>query len=1001
MNQKFNLLTIFFCILFIMGTSSLIAQKGTINGTITDADGPLIGASIQILGMGTGTVTDIDGNYSLSVDPGNYTVEARYIGYSAQTTSVDVTAGGTTTLNFTLSEGLVIDEIVVTGTRASNRTNTDAPVPIDVINVDKLTAAAPQTSLNQLLHNTAPSFSSNTQTISDGTDHIDPASLRGLGPDQVLVLLNGKRRHTTSLVNINGTFGRGNVGTDLNAIPASAVNAIEVLRDGAAAQYGSDAIAGVINVRLKNEVNKLKVNLTTGANFTSEIGAFEGEEKSADGEVLNLGMNYGLPIGQEGGFINFTGEFNYRGASNRMLEFSGDIFNRFNAVERVARADGADVSALTMAQVQEYAKGVSHFSGDVQNEIANAADLATLQSILSEDATEAELSARGQTRSDYNMRVGQSALRGGKFFANMAIPLGENMEFYSFGGLGYRNGESGCFYRLPGQNRTTTAIYPDGTVPRINSNIFDQSFAAGIRGMIGDWNVDLSNVYGSNKFIFYMTNTHNATLGPSSPTEFNAGGHSFAQNTGNLDISQYFDTEGIAGINVAFGAEYRYENFKVIPGTEQSYGNYDINGNLVNPVTHDTLLTTDFLGRARPSGAQCFAGFLPTNDVDANRSSVAAYLDTEFDITNDFLLGAAVRFEDYSDFGSTFNYKVAARYKIGDNIAIRAATSSGFRAPSLHQIHFSRTSTIFELINGISVPQERGTFANTSRAAKLLGIPQLKQETSNNYSAGITLKAPSAGLRFTIDAYQVDIVDRIILTGAFSAGDDEELQRIFNQAGAGAANFFANAIDTKSQGLDVVIAHRMLLGEKGTLTNNLAATFSQTTWEQDISQGDLDSDDDRVVSSGIKASQLLVDKNLVGTYFDQTSRIYLEQAVPRTKVTLSNTLDLGSLSIYLRNTYFGETTEATNEAIFDADLNQTDTSIDPYNDGKVLTDLSIGYDITSNLNVTVGANNLLDVYPDLSDPTFQSSGRFIYSRRSPQFSFGGRHLFARIAFTLE
>lgn len=1002
MNHKFNLSKTFLTALFLIGTFSLaMAQKGTISGTISDEQGALIGASVQVVNTGVGTVTDIDGNYSLSLDPGNYTIRASYIGYSAQSTSVDVTAGGATTLNFTLSEGLVIDEIVVTGTRASNRTNTDAAVPIDVINVDKLTAAAPQTSLNQLLHNTAPSFSSNTQTISDGTDHIDPASLRGLGPDQVLVLMNGKRRHTTSLVNVNGTFGRGNVGTDLNAMPAAAVEVIEVLRDGAAAQYGSDAIAGVINVRLKDDVNKLKVNLTTGANFSSEIGPFGGETKSADGEVLNLGMNYGLPIGDQGGFINFTGEFDYRGATNRMLDFSGGIFNRFNAVERVAAAAGADVSALTMEQVQEFAKNVSHFSSDVQNDIANAADLAALQAILGEDATDAELQARGLTSTDFNMRVGQSAVRGGKFFANMAIPLGDNMEFYSFGGLGYRNGESGCFYRLPGQNRTTTAIYPNGTVPRINSNIFDQSIATGIRGMIGDWNIDLSNVYGSNKFIFYMTNTHNATLGPSSPTEFNAGGHSFAQNTGNLDISQYFETDGIAGLNLAFGAEYRFENYKVIPGTELSYGNYDINGNLVTPVTHDSLMTRDFLGRSRPSGAQCFAGFLPSNNVDANRSSAAAYLDTEFDITNDFLVSAALRFENYSDFGSTFNYKVAARYKVGDNVAIRAATSTGFRAPSLHQIHFSRTSTIFELINGVSVAQERGTFANTSRAAKLLGIPELKQETSANYSAGITLKAPDAGLRFTIDAYQVDITDRIILTGAFSAGGDEELQRIFNQAGAGAATFFANAIDTKSQGLDVVVAHRMLIGDKGTLTNNLAATFSQTRWVQDVSQGDLADDDDRVVSNGIKASQLLVDKGLVSTYFDQTSRIYLEEAVPRTKITLSNTLDLGDLSIYLRNTYFGQTTEATNEPLFDADLNQTDTSIDPYNDGKVLTDLSIGYDVATNLNITIGANNLLDVYPDLADPAFQSSGRFIYSRRSPQFSFGGRHLFARVAFTLE
>lgn len=999
---KINYSKFLFSMLFVIGcTVSMLAQKGTVSGMVSDASGPLIGATLVVQGTDIGTTTDASGKYQLSVDAGEATIEARYFGYGTQKTTITVKEGDTTPLNFTLSESaILIDQVIITGTRASNRTNLDAPVPVDVINVEELTVAAPQTSLNQLLHTTAPSFSSNTQTISDGTDHIDPASLRGLGPDQVLVLLNGKRRHTSSLVNVNGTFGRGNVGTDLNAIPASAIDAIEVLRDGAAAQYGSDAIAGVINLRLRDQVNKLSVNFTTGANFTKNIGPFGGETKNQDGEVANLGINYGLPIGDKGGYINFTGEFDYRGSTNRMQEFSGGIFNNLNGVERIAAADGADVSALTMEQAQTYAQQVSYFSSELQDQIANAADLATLQDVLSGDATDAELSARGLVRSDFNMRVGQSELRGGKFFANMAIPLGDNLEFYSFGGIGYRNGSSGCFYRLPGQNRTTTAIYPNGTVPKINSNLGDRSVATGIRGMIGDWNIDLSNTYGTNSFNYYMTDTHNATLGASSPTEFNAGGHAFTQNTANFDMSQYFDMSGIQGINFAMGAEYRFENYKVIPGTEQSYGNYDVNGNLVTPTTADDLLTKDFLGRSRPSGAQCFAGFLPTNEVDANRSSVAGYADAEFDITEAFLIATAIRFENYSDFGSTFNYKAAARYKLTDNIALRAAASTGFRAPSLHQIHFSRTSTIFELVNGVSVPQERGTFANTSRAAKLLGIPELKEETSNNLSVGFTAKVPSAGLRLTVDAYQVDIQDRIILTGAFSAGDDAELQQIFQQAGAGAANFFANAIDTRSQGLDIVISHRILVGN-GSLTNNLAGTFSQTTWNQDITKSDLAEGDDRVVENGVKASQLLFDKGLVGTYFDQTSRIYLEQAVPRTKVTLSNTLNLGKLSVYLRNTYFGQTTEATNADIFSPTLELIDTSIDPYNEGKVITDLSVGYELKEGLSLTVGANNLLDVYPDEADPAFQSSGRFVYSRRSPQFSFGGRFLFARVAFTLQ
>jgi len=481
-------------------------------------------------------------------------------------------------------------------------------------------------------------------------------------------------------------------------------------------------------------------------------------------------------------------------------------------------------------------------------------------------------------------------------------------------------------------------------------------------------------------------------LGASSPTEFDAGGHSFAQNTTNFDLSQYFDlSSGIKGINLAFGAEYRYENYIVQQGSEQSFGNYDVNGNLVTSITPSEELVTDFLGRSRPSGAQCFAGFLPFNNVDANRSSAAGYVDAEFDLSEAFLVGLALRYEDYSDFGNTFNYKAVARYKVTDNLALRAGTSSGFRAPSLHQINFNRTSTLFELVNGVSVAQEVGLFSNNSRAAELLGIPQLKEETSQNYSAGITLKAPDAGLKVTIDGYMVNIQDRVILTGQFAPGDDTELQSLFNQAGATKAAFFANGIDTESRGLDLVISHSARIGDGKVLRSNLAATFSETKAARD--------GDGNII---IHASELLERKGLVGTYFDQTSRIYLEQAVPRTKISLSNTLSLGKLDIYLRNTFFGQTTEATNEGIFDADLNLlADAGIDPYNDGKLITDLSLGYNFSKDLSITLGANNLLDIYPDVADPAFQSSGRFVYSRRSPNTNIHGRFLFARLAFTLK
>ncbi len=982
MKQLFLFITLL-CI-----TSTAIYGQGIVSGSVMEGDLPLIGVAISVDGTTQGTVTDLDGSYELRLEPGDYTIRSSYVGYSETSQNVTVIDGQTSTLNFDMQSGVLVDEVVVTGTRASNRTNLESAVPVDVINVSKLSSAAPQTSVNQLLNQTAPSFSSNTQTISDGTDHIDPASLRGLGPDQVLVLINGKRRHTTSLVNVNGTFGRGNVGTDLNAIPATAIDKIEVLRDGAAAQYGSDAIAGVINIKLKEATDQLAVSLTAGGNFTSNIGPFAGETKSVDGENVVLGANYGLSIGDKG-FLNLTGELDFRGSTNRMLEFTGGIFNGLNGVERVASASvpGIDVTSLSLAQIQQFAPQVGYIGQETLTALNGLESLDGLNDVLGFDATADELAARGQQRSDFNMRVGQSENRGGKLFANFSYPINETTELYAFGGSSYRRGQSGCFYRLPSQSRTTTSIYPNGTVPKINSNIVDNSLGGGIRSQIGNWSTDFSAVTGSNSFLFNITDTHNATLGSSSPTAFDSGGHSFNQTTSNVDLSQYFDTvDGITGINVAFGAEYRYENFQVIPGSELSFGNFDQNGNIVNGATPDNILSRDLLGRAHPSGAQCFAGFLPTNEVDANRSSFGSYIDVEADISEAFLVGAALRFENYSDFGSTFNYKLTGRYKATDNLAFRGAFATGFRAPSLHQIHFSRTSTIFNLVDGVSVAQEVGVFSNTSRAAQLLGIPELKEETSQNISLGLTAKIPTANLRVTADVYQVVIDDRVILTGQFGPEGNDELARIFDQAGATRAAFFANAISTVSTGLDIVLAHSVGLGNGNLLRSDLAATFSRTRWDQD---------------KGINSSDILQETGQVGTYFDQTSRLYLEQAVPRVKITLGNTLSISGLDIYLRNTYFGETTEATSAAIFDSDLNLLDGSdINPFNSPKVITDLSLGYNVKG-VKFTVGANNILDVYPDEVDSTFSSSGRFVYSRRSPQFSYAGRHLFARVAFTIK
>lgn len=945
-----------------LGMSSFLGAQ-EISGTVTDESGPLPGVSVFVKGTSKGTITDFDGNYSVSASKGDVLIFS-YVGYDTQ----DVVVSGNK-VNIVLKAGVALDAVVLIGSRNPSRTSVDTAVPVDVIDVTELTSKGPQVNLNQILNFVAPSFTSNTQTISDGTDHIDPASLRGLGPDQVLVLINGKRRHNSSLVNVNGTFGRGSVGTDLNAIPSASIKRLEVLRDGAAAQYGSDAIAGVINIVLNDNVNELTFNMTTGANFSKNANDQTG---GVDGETVNISINYGLPLGDNGGFINFTGDFDYRDDYSRMRAWEGNVFNLYNTVERFANNDGYNLTSLLDNNVDD----VNLYAGQA-GIIPTGSSLTKpeLQTILEADNTTAELAARGLERSDFNMRVGQSQVRGGRFFANMSLPLDdEGTELYSFAGTSSRKGNSAGFYRLPNQSRTFTPAFINGFLPEINSTITDQSFAFGIRGKVNDWNVDLSNSWGKNEFIYTIGNTFNASLQNASPTTFDAGGFNFVQNTVNLDVNQFYD-DILSGLNIAFGAEYRLENYQIEAGEEASYGQYTGAGQLITLSTQQA--SQDFFGASRPGGSQVFPGFSPDNELSRDRSSIAGYFDIETDFSESLLVSFATRFENYSDFGSTTNFKLAGRYKATENINIRAALNTGFRAPSLHQLNFNSTSTIFDQ-NGD--PQEVGTFANDSRAAQLLGIPELKQETSRSVSLGFTAKIPDANLTVTVDGYWVGIDDRVVYTGQFEGpGTGTELDILLSQANASAASFFANAIDTESKGLDIVITHKTDIGTHAALKTDLSGTFSNT----------------RQVGA-IKASDVLRNAGLIDTYFPEDSRIYLEEAVPRTKVILSNSLTTGKFNAFLRNVYFGEVTEAT-------------TNIDRQQvfGTKVVTDLSFGYQASESLTLTIGANNLLDIYPDRAAQTLadggnnRSDGRFDWSRRAQQFGIGGRFLFARVSFKLK
>ncbi|WP_089077796.1 TonB-dependent receptor [Flavobacterium tructae] len=983
-------------------------QTDLVKGKVVDDTGAsLPGVTVLVISTKKGAVTDIDGNYTIEAKVGDV-LQFSYVGLQTKTVTV---VGPTVNVTLSGGSGESLENVVIIGSRNPTRTVTESAVPIDVIAMKDIATQGAQTNLNQILNMVAPSFTSNTQTVADGTDHLDPAQLRGLGPDQVLVLVNGKRRHTSSLVNINGTPGRGSVGTDLNAIPAFALEKIEVLRDGASAQYGSDAIAGVINLNIKKDTKKIDINLFSGSNFSRNANDHRGGN---DGNNYQMDVNYGTNLGKEKSFINLTGSLQLRDATSRANDATGTIYNAYNAIEQRASEDGININSLygnitntpnsaqIVSLIKNYAPKVSYFTGAQQANISNATTISQLQTALNFDATDGELAYRKLERRNFNMRIGQSEFKSVQFFLNAAYPINDKLEVYVFGGTSYRNGESAGFFRRPNQSRSYTGLYLNGFLPEIHSTINDLSAATGLRGTIfKDWHFDLSNTYGRNSFDYNIENTVNATLREGSPTEFDAGGLRFAQNTTNFDMSKKINT-----LNIAFGAEYRYEQYGINAGVPDSYSQYDINGNVVTGTTPANIRVTDFYGAARPGGAQVFPGYRAENAKTEKRNSVALYTDLELDVTEKWLLNGAVRFENYSDFGSTTNFKIATRYKLTDNINLRGAFSTGFRAPSLHQIYYESTATQF---TG-GVPFEVGTFSNDSEIAKLLGIPKLKQEESTSISAGFTAKIPSANLTITADAYYIKINDRVVLTDQFTP--TPLTQSLYDQAGANAATFFANAIDTESKGIDVVLTNKMNLNENLTLKNDLSGTFSKTH-----------------KIGNIHASPILEAAGQVNTYFSESSRIYLEEAVPRVKVNLTNGLTYKKFDFFLRNVYFGEVTDP-NVADVNGDGFVGATIVNgkavenehPVWGGRVITDMSVGFKISPIAKIIIGANNIFDIYPDknlgpqtarrangvdangnityATTPTaidLSNQNQFVYSRNISQFGQNGRFVFARLS----
>ena len=811
-----------------------------------------------------------------------------------------------------------IEQISIIGSRVSGRTAAELPVPVDILTAEALLNTG-QTEVGRMLQAIAPSFNFSSSSISDGSDALRPATLRGLGPDQTLVLINGKRRHQASLIHINTSVGRGTAGTDMNAIPAAAIKRIEVLRDGAAAQYGSDAIAGVINIILKDNSEGGKISVSYG------------EYSEGDGETTNIDISKGFALG-DNGYLNTTLNIRDRGNTNR-------------------------------AGIH----GSCQFSGCTELDNGN---------YLLGDPREA-------TASRETFRIGDAESEQIGLMINAGYDLADG-ELYGFITYSSRDNESAAFFRHNAngggnaQLQDGDATIPAGFLPKINTEIKDISYNFGFKTEFDDdSSLDISYTYGENNIDYTTSDTINssyansliytsqltaAEIRSSIPREAFAYGLELTLQTINIDYTKTFDW-----FSLAMGTELRTDEFRVTAGDEYSYRDYDTDSG------GSSLYATD-----RSAGTQGFGGTAPLQSVDETRDVISFYLDGEAEVTDELIISAAMRYDDYDGFGDSTNFKLAANWSITDDIALRGAMSTGFRAPSMQQLYTDNISTQFQTNpnGGDQIAVQVGTFRNDSVLAQAIGIPELKEEESTNFSIGTVIQVTD-DINLTIDFYSIDIEDRIVLSNSLKKGLSPALDAALTSSGAAEGQFFLNGADTETSGVDII-----------------------TTWKTEFINGDLD----------LTFAANFTETEVTDTYTPPGSAlgaispddVFSEQAIsiieewqPQDRISLSGLYKIGNFTVNLAFNRYGEYT------VLDGDK-QTYGA-------EVLTDLRINYQFNDELSFNFGGNNIFDVYPDKNEignsrsgtivdasgnVVVSSPGVFTYSRRSAPFGFNGAFYYA-------
>ncbi|MDH5761063.1 MAG: TonB-dependent receptor [Gemmatimonadota bacterium] len=927
--------TLLLSTLILLGGISLphdaMAQTGTITGRVTSQDGSAIaGAQVSVTGTGMGTLSNARGAFLiLNVPAGSHTVQVQSIGYETVEATVSVTAGGTATHSFRLGESAVAiaDVSVTVGSRMAHTAADELAVPVDVYTQAEIIQASPQMEMGTILQELSPAIYMPRPQIADLTSGVRPFQLRGMSPDHSLVLINGKRRHPTAVIHVFGAAsgGSGSSGVDMNAIVPSAIGGMEILRDGAAAQYGSDAIAGVINMQLRSDIHAPEFGVT--------VGQYRPSDFDPDGRRVEMSGSYGMALGGDRGTLVVSGMYSDRERTHR------------------AGPDPRDQVVPGDADI------IQDIDGDGVGEIVtknNAVD-------------------------QPNHLIGDGLANNGGGFWNASYELGEDRihQVYAFGGYTFRRDIHSGYFRRSLDSRNWPEIFPLGFLPKFRGDAQDFMSVMGVRGYAGEWNYDVSTQWGRNRLDTDIFDTHNVSLGPClvtacapgpdgifgngddpgipNKTDVYAGAMTLNQGIGQIDFSRGVEIGVHSPLSVAAGAALRYDSYEIIEGEPASY----VNGGHLSQT-----------GGTAAVGSQVFTGYRPDQSGTWTRTNIGMYLDLETELSETFLIAGAARLERYSDFGTTLTGKLAMRLKPSEQLVLRAAASTGFRAPALNQSHYSHVSTGFRNDgSGNQVAYEIGEIPVESPEARALGAESLTEEKSRNLSGGFAF-SPTEQLTFTVDAYQIDVDDRIILTGSLSG---DTVAALLAAYGAPTVKFFTNAVDTRTRGMDVTGRYRHIL-TSGRYVEFLAQ-YNRNTLE--------------VV--GVHPPGVLTE--IQDQVFTSDDQYTIENGRPKDRATLRTRVVDGAVTVALAGNYYGVQSYRLEEGA------GTSPDVFQENGPHLVWDLDATYEFNDRLSLSVGAENILDrnpparpdgynflgIFPFYSSSGLNMNGRYVYTRLNVHF----------------